>query len=207
MRRSLDTATEKAALHLVNAWATSSRLVLGQCTVDQKSNEIKAIPTLLEMLEIKGCVITADALNSQKEIARQIVQQGADYVLALKDNHALLHQEVRDYFHWCQSQPGGLHRLSDSHTQQTNWGHGRYEMRRCFALAATEQDWPKALRQWPGLKSLVLVESHRRTGTHSSVSMQQRFYLSSLPCAAIGLLEAVRSHWEVENKVHWCLGV
>lgn len=207
VRRSFDTATGKGALHLVNAWASDSRLVLAQCAVDSKSNEITAIPTLLELLDIKGCIVTADALNSQKEIARQIVQRGADYVLALKDNHALLHQEVRDYFNWCQEQPGGLVRLSESQAEQSHWGHGRYEVRRCFAIAATEQDWPHARRQWPGLKSLVLVESQRGTGTGTGQGVQQRFYLSSLPCEAPPLLEAVRSHWGVENNVHWCLDV
>ena len=205
VRRSFDSATGKAALHLVNAWASRSRLVLAQCAVDSKSNEITAIPTLLELLDIKGCIVTADALNSQKEIARKIVQRGADYVLALKDNHALLHQEVRDYFNWCQEQPGGLGRLSESQAEQSHWGHGRCELRRCFAIAATEQDWPHALRQWPGLQSLVMVESQRGTGTGTGV--QQRFYLSSLPCEAASLLEAVRAHWGVENNVHWCLDV
>jgi len=207
VRRSFDTATGKAALHLVNAWASHSRLVLGQCAVEAKSNEIKAIPTLLEMLDIKGCIITTDALNSQKKIAAQIVQRGADYVLALKDNHALLHQEVRDYFHWCQEQPGGLRRLSESQAEQRNWGHGRCEVRRCFAIAVTQEDWPQALRQWPGLKSLVLVEAQRGTGVDTGTSVVQRFYLSSLPCEAKRLLEAVRAHWGVENNVHWCLDV
>lgn len=209
VRRSFDGATGKAALHLVNAWASHSRLVLGQCAVKSKSNEITAIPTLLELLEIKGCIVTTDALNSQKEIAQQIIEGGADYVLALKGNHALLHREVRDYFDWCQEQTGGLRRLSDSCNEQANWGHGRHEVRRCFAIAATEQDWPHALRQWPGLKSLVLIESKRRTGTGTGTgeSVQQRFYLSSLPCEATALLDAVRSHWGVENNVHWCLDV
>jgi len=208
VRRSFDSATGKAALHLVNAWASESRLVLAQCEVDAKSNEMKAIPTLLEMLEVRGCLVTCDALNTQKEIARQIIEQQGDYVLALKDNHRLLHEEVRDYFAWCKTQPGGLVKLSDSHTQSTNWGHGRHEVRRCFVVEASAQDWPRALEQWTGLKTLVLVESQRTpTGTGAATEFHQRFYLSSLPCEAGALLEAVRSHWGVENQVHWCLDV
>jgi predicted transposase YbfD/YdcC len=210
LRRSFDSATGKGALHLVNAWASDSRLVLGQTAVDAKSNEITAIPTLLEMLDIKGCIITCDALNSQKEIARQIRGKEANYVLALKDNHALLHQEVRDYFGWCRQQPGGLARLTDSQAHGTHWGHGRCEVQNCFVIAATEQDWPQALRQWPGLQSIVLVESARRSESvpvNNSVPVQQRFYLSSLPCDAPTLLKAVREHWGVENNVHWCLDV
>lgn len=206
VRRSFDKAADKGPLHLVNAWASGSRLVLGQVAVDSKSNEITAIPTLLEMLEIKGCIVTCDALNSQKEIARQIVEQGGDYVLALKNNHPLLHQEVRDYFEWCQNQPGGLRRLADSAAHSREWGHGRQEVRRCFAIAATTQDWPQALSQWPGLRSFILVESERQSQS-APASTYQRFYVSSLPCEAQSLLEAVRAHWGVENNVHWCLDV
>jgi predicted transposase YbfD/YdcC len=206
VRRSFDTATGKGALHLVNAWASHNRLVLASCEVDQKSNEIKAIPTLLEMLDIRGCIVTTDALNTQKEIARTIVDKGGDYVLALKDNHALLHQEVRDYFHWCQKQSCGIERLGDGCAQASHWGHGRHEKRRCFVVAATVEDWPQALQQWPGLQSLVMIESSR-TATGAPTEIHERFYLSSLPCEAARLLEVVRSHWGVENNVHWCLDV
>ncbi len=205
VRRSFDTATGKAALHVVSAWATRSQLVLAQQAVDDKSNEITAIPQLLELLDIKGCIVTVDALNSQKEIARAIVQRGADYVLALKANHALLHQEVRDFCLWCQKQPSGLQTLADDFVEDKNWGHGTREVRRCAALAATPQDWPQALRQWPGLQTIVAVQCSRASAGASSV--QWRFYLSSLPPDAKRLLDAVRSHWQVENNVHWCLDV
>ena len=208
VRRSFDTATGKAALHVVSAWATRSQLVLAQQAVDGKSNEITAVPKLLELLDIKGCIVTADALNSHKEIARAIVKRGADYVLALKDNHALLHREVRDFCHWCQGQPGGLQALADDFVEDKNWGHGRAEVRRCYALAATPQDWPAALRQWPQLKSIVAVQSSRSANANASANtVQWRFYLSSLPADAKLLLDAVRSHWQVENNVHWCLDV
>ncbi len=108
LRRSFDTATGKAALHVVNAWANNARLMLAQCPVEGKSNEIKAVPTLLALLDVRGCIVTCDALNTQKGLARQIIEQGGDYVLALKENHALLCQEVRDYFAWCQNATGWL---------------------------------------------------------------------------------------------------
>ena len=129
-------------MHLVNAWASQSQLVLAQCEVDGKSNEMKAIPSLLELLDIRGCIVTCDALNTQKAIAQQIVEQGADYVLALKENHRLLYEEVRDYFEWGKTQPGSLISFSDSHAQSSEWGHGRHELRRCFVIEATAQDWP-----------------------------------------------------------------
>lgn len=207
VRRSFDTATGRGALHLVNAWASQSRLVLGQCAVDAKSNEIKAVPTLLEMLDIRGCIVTTDALNTQKDIAQQIISQGGDYILALKPNHGLLHEAVQTHFNWGKRRPEGLAGLADSDAQQTNWGHGRHEQRHCYVLAATALDWPEAVRQWPGLKSLILIESYRYVQAKSTSSLEQRFYLSSLPPQAQPLLDAVRAHWGVENNVHWVLDV
>ena len=213
VRRSFDTATGKNALHLVNAWASESRLVLGQVAVDTKSNEIKAIPKLLELLDIRGCLVTCDALNTQKEIARQIVEQGGDYLLALKDNHRLLHQEVRDYFAWCQKTSTQNANLQQNSAQTSTWGHGRHEERRCFVIAATPEDWGEACAQWHGLQSLVLVERKRQIidpaapSSASKTTVEQHFYLSSLPCDAPKQLEAARAHWGVENNVHWCLDV
>lgn len=209
LRRSFDSATGQGAIHLVNAWVSGSRLVLGQCATDKKSNEITALPTLLSMLDVQGCIVTTDALNTQKSIAAQIIEQKADYLLALKSNHALLHEEVRDYFAWCEAQAGGLPQVSDSHAQTSEWGHGRHEVRRCFALSVTPQDWPRACEQWVGLHTLVMVENSRQTGPgeQSHASVERRFYLSSLSADASVLLEAVRAHWGVENNVHWCLDV
>jgi predicted transposase YbfD/YdcC len=207
LRRSFDSATGKAALHVVNAWANNARLMLGQARVEGKSNEIRAVPTLLAMLDVRGCIVTCDALNTQKGLARQIIEQGGDYVLALKDNHALLCEEVRDYFAWGQSQPGGLVKLCDSHAFSKGWEHGRHEVRRCFVVKACERDWPRARQQWPGLQSLVMLETQRRTGTGTGTNVERRFYLSSLPADAVPLLAAVRAHWGVENSGHWCLDV
>jgi hypothetical protein len=161
VRRSFDTATGQGALHLVSVWATQARLVLAQQEVKQKSNEMTAVPLLLEMLDLKGCVVTADALNSQKSIAAKVQESGGDYVLALKANHPHLFEDVRDYFAWCRNQPGGLTHLSDDSEVGREWGHGRHEVRRCFCLQTTPEEWPQALRQWPGLQSVVMMERER----------------------------------------------
>ncbi len=173
LRRSFDSATGKAALHVVNAWADNARLMLAQCPVDGKSNEIKAVPTLLAMLDVRGCIVTCDALNTQKGLARQIIDQGGHYVLALKENHALLCEEVRDYFAWCQNRPGGLVKNCDDHALQSGWEHGRHEVRCAFVVAATKADWPRAREQGPGLQSLVLLETQRRQSTNSIPSTPQ----------------------------------
>lgn len=216
LRRSFDTATNQRALHLVSAWASENRLVLAQQAVDGKSNEITALPALLERLDIRDCVVTTDALNTQKSVAAQVKEQGGDYVLALKGNHGLLYEEVTEFFDWMSRRPGGLARLCPDSAQTQEWQHGRHEVRRCFCLPATEQDWPQAKRQWPGLQSLVCVETQRRVLVfdpqvpHTAqvpAPCERRFYLSSLPCEAPRLLAAVRSHWGIENSVHWVLDV
>lgn len=215
LRRSFDSATGQAALHLVTAWANDTRLVLAQTAVRQKSNEITAVPTLLEMLDLGGCIVTVDALNSHKAIAQQIRQQQGDYVFALKENHALLYEEVADYFEWGRSRPGGLAALSDSYVETCDYGHGRQEVRRCWGLQATPLDWPQAVQEWAGLQSIVLVETQRAAAVAEpdtpmrwqKGAVQRRYYLSSLPCAAPALLRAVRAHWGIENSVHWVLDV
>jgi predicted transposase YbfD/YdcC len=206
VRRSFDTATGKAALHLVSVWAHEARLMLAQQAVDDKSNEITAIEALLQRLEVRGCVITVDALNTQKHLAQLIVEKQGDYVMALKGNHGLLHQEVSDYFSWLQQDARRLQRAGCDRFEQKDWGHGRVEVRRCYCFEATEEDWPQALAQWPGLKSLVVIE---RVRTSAAVSAQstRNFYLSSLPAQAQAIARAVRAHWQVENNVHWCLDV
>lgn len=213
VRRSFDSATGKNALHVVNAWVSQARLVLGQTSVDSKSNEITAIPKLLDMLDVRGCIVTCDALNTQKMIARQIIEQGGDYLLSLKENHRLLHEEVQDYFAWCLQHPTESVKLRQSSAQTTSWGHGRHEVRRCFVIAATEQDWAEAREQWHGLQSFVMVERERQIidpaapDSLGKASVEQHFYLSSLPCDAPRQLDAARAHWGVENNVHWCLDV
>jgi predicted transposase YbfD/YdcC len=216
VRRSFDGGTGKKALHLVSAWASENRLVLAQERVEAKSNEIAAVPALLEQLDIRGCVVTTDALNTQKSVAAQIMQQGGDYVLALKGNHGLLHEEVLEFFNWLSQRPGGLAAGCQDNIQTQEWKHGRHEVRRCYCLEASELDWPQARQQWPGLQSLVCVETQRRPhifdpevplSAQAAATTERRFYLSSLPCEAPRLLQAVRSHWGIENSMHWVLDV
>jgi predicted transposase YbfD/YdcC len=214
LRRSFDTASGQSALHLVSVWASRARLVLAQQKVDQKSNEITAVPLLLEMLDLSGCVVTTDALNSQKSIAAKIRERGGDYVLALKENHLHLFEDVRDYFAWCQGQPGGLARRCDDSALSKDWGHGRHEVRRCYCLATTPEEWPQALRQWADLQSVVMIERERRvlppeglpTGAQVEPTITRDYYLSSLAPQAPRLMHTIRAHWGIENGLHWVFG-
>lgn len=205
LRRSHDRGAGKGPLHLVSAWAAESGLVLGQVATDAKSNEITAIPALLELLALEGATVTIDAMGCQTAIARQIVEQGADYVLALKDNHEHLHDRVRLAFLDADRAVGTTLPLADVVPHATvEKDHGRIERRRCRAigdpayLAYVDPDG-----RWPGLKSVVCIESTRRIG--DAVSTEARHYLSSLPADAQRLNRIVRSHWGVENRLHWAL--
>jgi predicted transposase YbfD/YdcC len=206
-RRSYDRGTGQEALHLVSAWATTSGLVLGQVATDAKSNEITAIPVLLKLLDLEGATVTTDAMGCQTAIATQIVEQGADYVLALKDNHEKLHDRVTRAFADADAAAGTALPLGDLPADiTTDKGHGRREQRRCRAigdpayLAYIDPD-----HAWPALQSVVCIESTRRIG--EAVSLEARHYLSSLPADATALSAAIRSHWGIENRLHWVLDV
>lgn len=187
---------ERAA-HLVSAWASASRLVLGQVAVDGKSNEITAIPRLLAQLDLSEQVVTIDAMGCQTAIAAQIVAQGGDYVLALKENQAELRQHVADSFALAEK----------TESQRTfDRGHGRIEVRTCRviddpALIA----WLNPATAWPKLRSIVELVGERRIG--AEITRHTRYYLSSLPGDAAPIAKAVRSHWGIENQVHWVLDV
>jgi predicted transposase YbfD/YdcC len=205
LRRSHDRRSGTAALHLVSAWATEHGLVVGQVATDAKSNEITAIPHLLKLLALDGAIVTIDAMGCQTAIAHQIVEQGADYVLALKANHEHLHERVRRAFADADAAVGTTLPLADLAVHATvEKDHGRIERRRCRAigdpayLAFIDPD-----HAWPGLKSVVCIESTRRIG--DAVSTEARHYLSSLPADAQRLQRVVRSHWGVENRLHWVL--
>lgn len=219
LRRSFDNASGKAAIHMVSAWAGRNRLVLGQQAVEAKSNEITAIPSLLKILDLTGCIVTVDALNCQKTIADQICRQGGDYLFALKGNHPWLHEDVAAYFDWALGQVSKGKDSSSffsSEARSQDYAHGRREERRCWCIEANVQEWNRALEAWPGLRSLVLVESERRMSqsleggatTWSTPTYERRYYLSSLsPQSAAAMLEAAREHWGIENSVHWVLDV
>jgi predicted transposase YbfD/YdcC len=207
LRRSFDTASGKAALHLISAWATKSRLVLAQTAVEQNSNERVAVPQLLTLLDIEGCIVTLDAMGCQKQIARQIKDQGGDYVLALKANHGNLYESVRQFFEcsrrsdWRTGFGNVAHRY---HTSSTQKGHARIETRRCW-LVDEDIGWLDPEQAWAGLKSVALVERERRVG--QQVSVEARYFLCSLAGSARQVLRAVRRHWHIENRQHWVLDV
>jgi len=200
-RRSHDKGTGIRALHLVNAWATRNRLVLGQIKVDEKSNEITAVPELLRLLEIKGCIVTVDALNTQKEIAHEIREQGADYVLALKENHPKLHAEVEGIFAAVAKDDNADGAISTSESIENN--HGRTERRRCWSVEAPP--WLTGIAEWRDLKSLIKIEARREIKEQQTTEV--RYYLASLDPQAERAAEAVRDHWGVENSLHWVLDV
>jgi predicted transposase YbfD/YdcC len=207
LRRSHDRGAGKEALHLVSAWAARSGLVLGQVATDAKSNEITAIPVLLRLLDLEGAVVTIDAMGCQTAIATQLVAQHADYVLALKDNHEKLHERVTRAFADADAAAGTALPLGDLPADTTtDKGHGRLEQRRCRAIGdpayLTYIDPDHA---WPNLRSVVCIESTRRIG--EAVSIEARHYLSSLPADATALSAAIRSHWGIENRLHWVLDV
>jgi predicted transposase YbfD/YdcC len=204
VRRSHDRANGKAAIHLVSAWASANRLVLAQVKVDDKSNEITAIPELLRALAIKGCVITIDAMGCQREIAQQIVEQEGDYVLALKENQETLYHDVVETF--ADAQAKASDDLVVDQTQSVNKGHGRIEVRRCRVI--TDPDvlaWLQDGHHWPGLQSIGMIETERRIGEERS--RESRYYLLSAHLTAKAFGEATRSHWGIENQVHWVLDV
>jgi predicted transposase YbfD/YdcC len=204
LRRSHDRGRGKSAIHLVSAWASASHLLLGQVKVDEKSNEITAIPVLLETLALGGAIVTIDALGTQKPIARTIIDQGADYVLALKENQGQLYDDVAATF--AEAEARQFVHVPHTYAKTINKGHGRVEVRECWAIERL--DYVEALRtaeDWPALRSLVLVRAERRVG--QQVSVEQRYFISSRADPAERQLAVIRSHWGIENELHWCLDV
>ena len=201
LRRSFDHAASQGAIHMVSAWAHAHRLVLGQLKVDDKSNEITAIPALLRMLELAGAIVTIDAMGGQKEIAKTITEQGADYVLALKDNHPTLHGEVELLVEDIKAER--LDGITAARHTTVDADHGRLETRHYWITSDIECLGVKG--SWANIASVGLVESHREVG--GQVSIEQRFFLTSLPSDAVRFGQAVREHWGVENSLHWVLDV
>ena len=202
LRRSFDRAAKKGALHMISAWASANRLVLGQLKVDDKSNEITAIPRLLGLLELNGATVTIDAMGCQKEIARTIVAQGADYVLALKDNQATLHAEVQLLFD-AATTTTGLSDVRCDDYQRVDADHGRIETRHYWLTSDIEC---LGLRgSWAAIASVGMVESQVELGDR--ISCERRYFLTSLGCDVARFAQAVRQHWGIENSLHWVLDV
>lgn len=206
LRRSFQAAGGRAAIHMISAWCDSNRLVLGQRATEEKSNEITAIPKLLEWLDIGGAIVSIDAMGCQKSIAQKIVDDGGDYLLAVKDNQKDLHEHVRFYFE--QAIQGGWEGMAHESCRTVDGDHGRIEKRRCWATH--DVAWLKRQGQdWPELGGLICVECDREV-LAGPRSMERRYYISSLDPREVGalkLLAAARGHWGVENKLHWCLDV
>lgn len=201
-RRTHDRGKDRGPLHMVSAWASSQRLVLGQQACEAKSNEITAIPLLLERLALTGALVTIDAMGTQTRIAQAILNRGGDYLLAVKDNQPSLHDEIRRYL-------DDQAALIQSRFETTDGDHGRVEVRR--HLVSHDVDWLTTARRFPGeprfpgLRAIAMVEAEveRNGGT----SLERRYYLSSMPLDAKLFASAVRCHWHVENRLHWVLDV
>src|SRR5512147_468842 len=201
LRRSYDRGSDKAAIHMVSAWASANRLVLGQVKTDDKSNEITAIPDLLKLLDVKGCIVTIDAMGCQRAIAAQIIAQEGDYVLALKGNQGGLYEEVRTFFDAAQARQ--FNGIPHRYHQTVDGDHGRVEVRRYWTV--DEFEWLADRSKWKGLSLIGMVEAERHLGTE--VSVERRYYIASLANDAVRFGHAVRSHWSIENPLHWSLDV
>ena len=202
VRHSYDKGKKKGAICMVSAWACQNRLVLGQVKVAQKSNEITAIPQLLKVLEIEGCIVTIDAMGTQKEIARLITEQGGDYILSLKGNQGSIHQDVQQLFDWAFKT--NWENIPHEACSTINKGHGRIEIRRYWLVSNVEHLIDSHL--WSGLKRVGLIESERRI-TGQPPTIERRYYLLSLDGGVQRFAQASRSHWGIENQLHWCLDV
>lgn len=205
LRRSYDPADGQAALHMVSAWCPAHRLVLGQVATDQKSNEITAIPQLLKLLDLEGAVVTIDAIGTQKEIARQIIAQGGDYLLPVKENQPSLWRDVTLFFENALAETAACRPVPHGYARTVGKGHGRLEVRTAWSV--WEIDWLRPWHDWAGLRSLVCVQAERRL-TGRETTLERRYYISSLDGRdAARLLDLTRGHWGVENALHWSLDV
>jgi predicted transposase YbfD/YdcC len=201
LRRSHDRGSGLAALHLVSAWAAANRVVLGQVATEAKSNEITAIPRLLELLRIKDCIVTIDAMGCQTKIAEQILAQEGDYVLALKGNQGTLAEEVEEAF--IDADAKAYAGMDSSFLETREHGHGRTETRRYRTLGDLSAVPRSAL--WEGMNMIGMVESERTLD--GNTTHETRFYIGSIGTDVTCFARAVRSHWGIENELHWCLDV
>jgi len=201
LRRSHDKTNNLSALNMVSAWASKNRMVIGQEKVRDKSNEIVAIPILLDLIDIANCTVTIDAIGCQTEIVAIIIDSDADYALALKKNQLNLYETVKGLF----DDPDEIEKRNCNYHKDINKGHGRIEVRECWAT--NDESYlnyiKNELGEWAGLQSLVMVQAERHI--NGEVSVEKRYYISSLPPDAENLLNIIRSHWGIENSLHWVL--
>jgi len=205
VKASFDRATTTSPLHMVSAWCSEQGgLVLGQRKTDTKSNEITAIPELLQLLAIKGCIVTIDAMGRQTAIARQIQAQGGDYLLALKSNHKKASAAVKRYFHQ-HIEHHLAWRTAENFFDAFDDSHGRTVRRRVWTI--TDLFPLPELTKWPGLQSVIVVETIRMAHQQAPVTSDYRVYISSLVRSATAFASMIRQHWDIENKLHWSLDV
>jgi predicted transposase YbfD/YdcC len=200
LRHSFDTAAGRAPIHLVTAWATQNRLVLGQIKVEDKSNEIPAYPVLLALLDLRGCTVTIDAMGCQKAVARQVINQEGNYVLGLKGNQGTLHENVRLFFE--DARAHGFGPIPCRSCRSVEKDHGRIEVRKYWLVE--QIDWLEEQEEWAGLRSIGMVESMRRIGEKTSVEV--RYFINSVT-GVKAFARAVRGHWGIENSEHYILDV
>ena len=204
LRRSQERRKGRDGIWMVSAWVSENRLVLGQKKVNDKSNEITAIPELLEQLDITDCVVTLDALNTQTEIARQIVEAQADYILAVKENQATLYEDLEMLFKGFEQEyyPEVVYQTA----QRENVGHDRQEFRQIWVVSEPDyRDYLRSSKLWVNLKSLVKLVTVRVTPQKTETSI--RYFISSWQASAKAFLEAIRDHWQIENGLHWVLDI
>jgi predicted transposase YbfD/YdcC len=204
LRGSDDKRLGKRAIYMVSAWAEANEIVLGQRKVDEKSNEITAIPELLKMLALSGCIVTIDAMGTQTNIAQTIIAAQADYVLSVKENQGNLFEDISVLFAVDQVQ--NFKYASFEYEKTTNKGHGRIDVRECWSTSNPEYlNLIRNVQNWIGLKSIAMIVCTRII--ENKETKHVRFYISSLPSNAKRILEAVRKHWSIENDLHWVLDV
>lgn len=202
LRRSHDKTLGKKAIYMVSAWTSENRLVLGQTKVDDRSNEITAIPQLLDILEVSGCIVTTDAMGCQTAIAEKAIENDADYVFVVKENQGRLFETIQELF----DDPDEMRWVDCDYHKTVDKDHGRIEIRQCWTTSDPEYlQYIASFAGWKGLQSLGMIQAERRIGEEKGV--KQRYFISSLESNAKQLLHAARTYWEIENKVHWVLDV
>ena len=205
VKASFDRATAASPLHMLSAWCSDNGgLVIGQTRTDSKSNEITAIPDLLQLLAIQGCIVTIDAMGCQTAIAAQIQDQGGDYLLALKANHKKAYKAIKAHFHQ-EIEHNLAWRNEENFFDAFDDTHGRTVRRRLWTI--TDLTGLPELAKWPGLQTVMVVETIRMVHQHAPVTSDYRFYLASLVRSATTFVTMIRQHWDIENKLHWSLDV
>lgn len=208
LRKSFNEIKKTSAIHMINAWSTGLSLSLGQLKSEGKKNEIKTIPKLLDILNIKGCLVSIDAMGCQKDIAEKIVSKGGDYLLAVKSNQEYLEKRVVEIFE--QSRRPGRKVFEVEDFEDRSEGHGRIEKRRCRVIRAKkggEELGVNVLGKWPQMNSVIEMKSERTNKKTGETSEQTRYFISSGEKSSGEFFKAIRGHWEIENKLHWRLDV